>query len=505
MPGRGPTRGGRPSVSVLGKRGRNAAVESVDSEYEPRASGRVRGRGGRQRRGRGRAKGAGTAHRSVAAVRDNSTTTTTTTTSTRSGPYHRGFSQHLLDHNIFPVEYESLDGKEPEPPDNMGEIEFELGTIRALEPADDFRRLRTRYRQVSNEDDALKLLDFLQGDNVALLRSHVIRQKQKMSNLAPLTDGNIVPGNPDRAYGAPATELDKSIRLELDDLVVPTCDKDFICPNFVVHVKSDRGDETIARTQAAYDGALAARGMQALWDFSDRPGIASGIQTSGGDTGGSTRGGRSDSLTDSDPSHQGSARVARVARTITCTWTNGVLRMYATYCEVYPDSREEATSGNLEAELPKYVPSHIGSWIMTAKENQFREGLAAYRNGLDWAKRQRDIVISRANSRVRAEKAHRRRGEEQDPREEHHADGEEQSEGEDNYEQQNNLEEEDRSEEDDGGPSSIFARRGSQARGQDEEDQDCDPADEIIYQSFDSQRTVTTRSMSRKQVDGKRS
>lgn len=44
---------------------------------------------------------------------------------------------------------------------------------------------------------------------------------------------------------------------------------------------------------------------------------------------------------------------------------------------------------------------------------------------MDWTKRQRDMVISCTNKRVRAEQARRRRGEE------HHADVAEQSEQED--------------------------------------------------------------------------
>lgn len=353
----------------------------------------------------------------------------------------------------------------------------------------------------------------LEGDREALLQSHVMRQKKMLSNLAPLTDGSIPPGNPDRAYGAPASDLDRSVRLELDELVVPTREKNFICPNFIVHVKSNKGDATVAMAQAAYDGALAARGMQALWDFGGGPDMASGIQTPRGDTGDSTAalGVRSDGVTDSSPGHEDRARVARVARTITCTWTTGVLKMYATYCEVNPNPGEGALSTSLEPGFPKYVPSSIGSWIMTDKENQFRDGLAAYRNGLDWAKRQRDMVISRANARVRAEQARRRRGEEEEAEADEEEDvdeggqsgGEGDHEEEPNVEQENQFEDEDNTEENDGGLSSIFARQGSGAGGQDEEHHESDPADENLW-SFDSQRTVTTRSMRRRQERGRR-
>lgn len=67
---------------------------------------------------------------------------------------------------------------------------------------------------------------------------------------------------------------------------------------------------------------------------------------------------------------------------------------------------------------------------MIDRQDRFREGLTAYANGQGLTKRQHDIVISRANKRVRSEKACRCRGEE------HHADVEEHSEGEDIFEEE---------------------------------------------------------------------
>lgn len=166
MPARGSTGGGRASVSGLGKRRRNAVSEPAESDDEPRASGRGRGRGRGSRQPRGKGRGRGRAkvddirHRSVRAVRHESTTTTTTTTatSTKSRPYNRAFSQHLLNNNILPLLYESADGADPEPPDNMREILDELGAVRTSEPTEDFRRFQRHYRRASNEDDAVNQL-----------------------------------------------------------------------------------------------------------------------------------------------------------------------------------------------------------------------------------------------------------------------------------------------------------------------------------------------------------
>ncbi|KAG8157363.1 hypothetical protein KVR01_012747 [Diaporthe batatas] len=341
----------------------------------------------------------------------------TTPTSTRAGPYDPAFMQHLLEYNILPLEYEVPDDQHPAPPDNMREITAEICAKRGSEPVEDFRSFQRAYRQASNEEDALNQIDSLQGDKTALMRSHAIRQKKKMNQLAPLTDGSIAHGNPDRVYGSRAAELALFTRERLKDLIVPTPEQDFICPNFVVHAKGLRGTAAVASVQAVYDGALAARGMQALWEFGDGP---DGIVTQDPARGASKLGGsrailrpRSHRSTEPGPGLVVDAQVSRVARTITCTWVYGVLKIYAVHCEPSPGIREgDIIEGRQAAGAPRYVSTLIGSWIMTDREDHYREGLRAYRNALDWAKRQRDMAISRANARGQAEDARRRRDEE---------------------------------------------------------------------------------------------
>lgn len=499
MPRRGSSRGGRESGSVLGKRRRNAAGESADSEYYPRTS----GHSARQPRATGRAEGARIRPKDVAASRDKSTTSATTATSTKSGPYDPAFEQHLFEHNVMPFVYPWRHGERPKPASNIAEIKAEVRAARNLEPAEDFERFQGLYDRAVHEDKFVSMLDVLEGDAQAVSQSHVIRGNQKMSKLRPLTDGTIRAGNPDRMYGAAADELRPWVRNDLKDLIVPMREENFICPNFVVHVKSDRGDLTVARAQAAYDGALAARGMQSIWAYGNRsdstPEVPSGIRERQDRTEATSAG--SDVLTVANPD----ASLARVARTITCTWHGGTLMMYATYCQEEPAPDDGVLAGNFDYKFPRYASTFIGSWNMTNEEKPFREGLAAYRNGLDWAKKQRDIVIDRANAKPRPEAAPGHRGEEQasedlGANEDARSDGQANLRGEEN-EQANNFEEGGSSEEDDDGPTSIFARRGSGARRQDEEDEDSDPADGDVAQSFDSQRTVTTRSMSRRLLE----
>ncbi|POS75194.1 hypothetical protein DHEL01_v206409 [Diaporthe helianthi] len=190
----------------------------------------------------------------------------------------------------------------------------------------------TAEQEIVTDVDAV----VLPGPDAALF--HIIRRKTKMA----------------------AAELHRDVRERLEDVIVPIPDKDFICANSMVHVKSDSGSTKVARGQAAHNDALAARGMQAWWDF-----------------------------------------------------------------------------GDMSSDRSRH----------TDAENQFRQGLAAYRNGLDWAKRQarRGHQPGQREARVEAERAN---------------------------------------------------------PGEEDLSDDVEEDDEITKR-FDSQRTIRTRSMSQKQHKGK--
>ncbi|KAJ4385243.1 hypothetical protein N0V93_010304 [Gnomoniopsis smithogilvyi] len=94
-----------------------------------------------------------------------------------------------------------------------------------------------------------------------------IQRPVKLGELAPLTDDVLDAGNPDRVCGARPEKLDQAVRRDLQHLILPPPGQDLLCPNFVVHVKGPAGKMEVADLQAVYDGALAARGMKALWAF----------------------------------------------------------------------------------------------------------------------------------------------------------------------------------------------------------------------------------------------
>lgn len=307
----------------------------------------------------------------------------TTTDQTRSSsPFDAAFRQHLIDWRVWPIGHFLENGQKPAPPDNLEDIVKIINAPRlSLEAesfgVEDFKQFEKVYNLARGENGRSRTLDFIEGTALAPSSSDVKQGPVEFKNLLILLPENLVPGTPDRAYGARPETLDTRVREELESLILPTTARDIVCPNFIVHIECPAGDPETAKVQAVYDGALAARGMEALRAYGDD--------------------------TDADEGARSGHGEDQIARTITCTFADGVLRMYA----VHRTSRGRA--GRIQALLQltpswaaeaEYTTSLVGSWLMHDSLEDFRRGAAAFRNGLDWARRQRDEAISRANSKV---------------------------------------------------------------------------------------------------------
>lgn len=343
---------------------------------------------GRQKRGRGGIRKTSAAGKQSRGSRrgDQSESSAVSKKTKSTGPYDAAFKQHLIDCKVWPIDHYFGTGEQPPAPDNLQEIIQEIhghdGGRASLEPTsftdEDFQRVHKAYHIATAEEAQSRSLDAIEGA-LGVSSSHHKRGPVKLVGLAPLTPENMVPGNPDRVYGARAEELQPSIRRALSHLILPTAHKDIACPNFVVHVKGPDGTPGVAKLQSVYDGGLAARGMQALWAFGKKP----------------------DGEDSAEDAH------ANIARTITCTVYDGLLRMYAVH--LY---RPEG--GSVQDLLPtdyglmlsdaQYSTTKIGSWMLYEDVEQFRSGAAAFRNGIEWARRQRDYVIARANKKGNVDK-----------------------------------------------------------------------------------------------------
>jgi hypothetical protein len=149
---------------------------------------------------------------------------TPNTTSTRStGPYDRAFQQHLIDHKILPDSYEYPDGRIQLEPDNMDERASALGRPRAsLSPSkfsnEDFRKFKRADTHASKEREVTtSVIPVIEGN---IGDSKCAAGEIPFTNLEHLTDGTLVPGNPDLYYGARPEQIDRNIRRELERRIV---------------------------------------------------------------------------------------------------------------------------------------------------------------------------------------------------------------------------------------------------------------------------------------------
>jgi hypothetical protein len=285
-------------------------------------------------------------------------TATPNTTSTRStGPYDRAFQQHLIDHQIFPDGYEYPDGRSPPEPKNLDDISDVLAQPRAsLSPSrfsnDDFRKFKRADTHASKEREVTTTVIPIIEGNVG--DTKCAAGEIPFANLDHLTDGTLVPGNPDLYYGARPEQIDRNIRSKLEGQIVPSTQHDLpVAPNFFLAVKGPDGSLSVAARQASYDGALGARAIHSLQSFESEP------------------------------------RYDNNAHTITSLYHGGQLKMYTSH-PIQP---------SIPGGRPGYVTTQIRTFGLTGDADTFRKGAAAFRNGRDWAKKQRDDAIKQANER----------------------------------------------------------------------------------------------------------
>ncbi|EED23188.1 conserved hypothetical protein [Talaromyces stipitatus ATCC 10500] len=297
--------------------------------------------------------------RSVSASRGSSTSRSTKPSTTKSsGPYDRDFHQHLIDHGIFPHRYRFPDGHMPSKPGNWDNILARLAQPRpSLSPSrfadEDFEEFLQMDTDASKEKQVTEnVIPFIEGKNPD---SKCIGGGIPFRNLDHLTDGTLVPGNPDRYHGARPEQLDRRIRIELSDQIVPSTQHDLpIAPNFFLAAKGPDGSASVAKRQACYDGALGARGMHSLQEY-----------------------GKDEPVFDNN------------AYTISSIYHDGTLKMFTSH-----------PSRSTTANRTEYYMTQIKGWSMTSDPDAFREGATWYRNGRDWAKEQRDDAINRASEKA---------------------------------------------------------------------------------------------------------
>ncbi|KAA6412265.1 MAG: hypothetical protein FRX48_04417 [Lasallia pustulata] len=276
-----------------------------------------------------------------------------------SGPYHRNFQQKLIDGGVYPHAYRYPDGRVPAKPNNWEEINRRLSQPRpSLSPSSFPEEAFAKFVQahadaVKEKQVTTSVIPVIEGD---IGDARCVSGGIPFTNLDPLTDGTLVPGNPDIYYGARPEQLDQQVRDELGGHIIPSTQDDLpVAPNFFLAAKGPDGLLTVAGRQASYDGALGARGMRSLESYGQEEPV-----------------------------------VVNTASTVSSLYYGGQLKMFTIYAS------QPTSSGG----PPEYCMHQLRSFAMTDTAETFRQGATYYRNGRDWAKGQRDEAIRRANGRV---------------------------------------------------------------------------------------------------------
>ncbi|KAI9889132.1 MAG: hypothetical protein M1814_005794 [Vezdaea aestivalis] len=285
--------------------------------------------------------------------------TTNTTNTPSTSPYNRDFQQKLIDGSIYPEGYEFPDGRIPPQPANWETINQRLAQRRpSLSPSrfsdDEFRAFKRANALAPKEKQVIaSVIPFIEGD---IKDAKCVSGGIPLTSLDPLTDGTLVPGNPDIYYGARPEQLDQRVRNELRAHIIPSTQADLpIVPNFFLEVKGPDGLPAVAKRQASYSGALGARGIHSLQSYG-----------------------------------QDNAPYFNNAYTVTSTYHDGTLKMFTSH------PTQPVSSGS----RPEYFMHLLNSWSMIGRPEAFRQAATYYRNGRDWAKEQRDVAIRQANEKV---------------------------------------------------------------------------------------------------------
>ncbi|KAI0972789.1 hypothetical protein F4678DRAFT_478635 [Xylaria arbuscula] len=273
------------------------------------------------------------------------------TSTTKTGPYDRAFQQLLIDHGIYPNKYEYPNGQALPPPGNLEEIIQAIVKPRAslslprFNP-EDFKQFERADAHARKEAQVMStVIPIIEGD---VRDGRSVAGQVPFTNLEDPTDDLLVPGNPDRYYGARPEQLDRQVRIQLDKHIVPSTQHDLpIVPNFFLNVKGPDGTQAVAERQACYDGALGARGMDSLQTYSDPKPNAD-----------------------------------KNAYTLTSTYSGGQLKIYATY------PLSQAGLGMRR----EYAMTQIRAYALTGDIDTFRIG------------QKRDEAIQRANETAARDK-----------------------------------------------------------------------------------------------------
>jgi hypothetical protein len=273
----------------------------------------------------------------------------------------------MIDHGIYPWRYKHPDGRPRQVPKNLDEIHAELTAARAslsLSPSqsrDAFERFLDMAASPSEGSLTRNIIPLLTGESDILNSGGL-----PFANIDSMTVETTVKAVPDFFDGVRAEHIDPQIRHlqmegNINTLIVPTIHAGVpLLPNFFLELKAHNTEASpaVAVREALHDGAIGARAMHALQNYCVE-----------------------------EPEFDGNAYTYSAVYIASV----GLLALYAHHPTPPP-----APGGTAE-----YHMTQVKGFSLTVDHDMFVQGLAAFRNARDLARKHRDRFIQAANARAR--------------------------------------------------------------------------------------------------------
>ena len=283
------------------------------------------------------------------------------TKNTRStGSYDPGFEQRMIDNGIYPDGYEYPDGRVSPLPNNWDEIQQILLQRRqslspTAFPVEKYREFKRADAQISSENKATKkVIPMISG---TIKNEKCVDGDIPFNNLADMMVGKSHKAKPDIYYGVRPETINPVVREALSAYITPsTTDTRPCAPNFFIEAKRPGASFAIALNQACFAGATGARGMHSLRTY-----------------------GQQIPIYDNN------------ARSLSITYHAGTLKMYA----------HHTMQPNGPNTKPKYYMHQLRAFALTDSHDTFLQGVTAFRNGVEWARKECVAAIDLANTVAR--------------------------------------------------------------------------------------------------------
>ncbi|KAI0099338.1 hypothetical protein GGR51DRAFT_564986 [Nemania sp. FL0031] len=273
-----------------------------------------------------------------------------TTKKSSASSHGREFEIHLNDHGIY------LNNRKSKPrnvQEIINELERPLPSLLGLSK-EAFEDFQDKHEDVDIEDDVMRgLVPALCGNTNILSKQNVL-----FTELTPITNEFATKPKPDFFDGCRLSDINRTIRnnQQMYPMIIPTKYlKAPVAPNFILEAKREDGDAAVLKRQACYYGAYGARAMHSLQNYCKK-----------------------------EPVYDGNAYA------LSATYNAGseTLWLYAHHITV-PTS---------PGRRPEYHMTKLGGYTLTSKHQNFIEGVTAFRNARDLAKRYRDGFVKAANA-----------------------------------------------------------------------------------------------------------